>query len=195
MKYARPLALCALAALAACDAQTARPAAETGVVGQFASAATAEAASAPATFAEAAGYRLTLETVRRVIDAERNLAVVTYRDPSLAAPNGTEPMAQQVAALEASPVLRDAVAKAGLTAREKVVARWVLTQARIAHGVIEGGAAQPEVLGSIRIHADNVEFFRQNRDEIARLQKAAEDEINEGEVIPGLPSAEIGGEN
>jgi hypothetical protein len=191
MKLARPLALCALAAVAACDTQSARS--TPGVAGQFA--ATAEAAAAPATLAETGEYRLTMDLVRRAVEAERNLAVVTYRDPGLAAPHGTEPMAEQVAMLEASPVLLDAVKRAGITPREKVVARWVLQQATIAQGVIDGGAAPETVLGSIRIHPDNVAFFRQHRAEIARLQKAAEDEINEGEVIPGLPSAEIGAEN
>lgn len=180
MKY-YPLALIALAALAACDAQTARPRAEPGIASGFAPAATAEAAARAADPAE---YRLTMELVRRVLAAQRNLALAEGTDPGQVS-HGTLPIDEQVARLESQPVLRAAVERVGLTTREQVVASWVLFQAGVAQGVIDGGAKQEDVLGSIRIAPENVEFYRANRVQIARLQKAVEDEVNEGEVISG----------
>jgi hypothetical protein len=179
MKY-RPLAVFAIAALAACDAQTDRP--EPGIAGQFVPGATAEAAAAKSSPAE---YVLTMEGVRRALEAQRNIALAAGMDPRIAAPTGTEPLDEQVAMLDAVPALREAVAKAGLTTREQVVARSVLFQAGMAHGVIDAGEKAETVLASIRIAPENVEFFRANREQIARLQKAVEDEVNEGEVLPG----------
>lgn len=189
MKYF-PLALCALAALAACDAQTARRA-EPGIAGGFVPATTAEAAVKSADPAE---YRLTMELVRRVLAAQRNLALAEGTDPSQVA-HGTLPIDEQVARLEAQPALRAAVERVGLTTREQVVASWVLFQAGVAQGVIDGGAKQEEVLGSIRIAPDNVAFFRENQAQIARLRKAMEDEVNEGEVIHGTLLAGLPDEN
>lgn len=180
MKY-RPLAILALAALAACDAQTARPGAEPGLAGQFVPGATAAAAAK----SSPAEYVLTMESVRRSLEAQRNIALVAGMDPRIASPTGTEPIDEQVAMLEAVPALREAVAKAGLTTREQVVARSVLFQAGMAHGVIDTGEKAETVLASIRIAPENVEFYRANHVQIARLQKAVEDEVNEGEVLPG----------
>jgi len=76
-----------------------------------------------------------------------------------------------------------------------VVASWVLFQAGVAQGVIDGGAKPEEVLGSIRIAPENVAFYRQNQAQIARLRKAMEDEVNEGEVIHGVLLADQPDEN
>ena len=186
MKY-RSLAVFAIAGLSACDAQSARPGAEPGIAGQFVAAATAEAAanSSPAE------YVLTMEGVRRALEAQRNIALAAGMDPRIAVPTGTEALDEQVAMLEAAPALREAVAKAGITTREQVVARSVLFQAGMAHGVIDAGEKAETVLASIRIAPANVEFFRANREQIARLQKAVEDEVNEGEVLPGPLAAEL----
>ena len=189
MKY-HPLALCALAALAACDAQTIRRA-EPGIASGFAPAATAEAAARAADPAE---YRLTMELVRRVIAAQRNLALAEGTDPSQAA-HVTLPIDEQVARLEAQPALRAAVERVGLTPREQVLASWVLLQAGVAQGVIDGGAKQDDVLGSIRIAPENVAFYRQNQAQIARLRKTMEDEVNEGEVISGTLLGDLPDEN
>lgn len=180
MKY-RSLAVFAFAALAACDAQSARPGAEPGIAGQFVPGATA-AATAKSSPAE---YVLTMDGVRRALEAERNIALAAGMDPRIEVPTGTEPIDAQVAMLEAVPALREAVAKAGITTREQVVARSVLFQAGMAHGVIDAGEKAETVLSSIRIASENVEFFRANREQIARLQKAVADEVNEGEVLPG----------
>ncbi len=190
MKYF-PLALCALAALAACDGQTSRPRAEPGIVSGFAPAATAEAAARAADPAE---YRLTINLVRRVLAAQRNLALAEGTDPSQAA-HGTLPIDEQVARLESQPALRAAVERVGLSTREQVVASWVLFQAGVAQGVIDGGAKQEDVLGSIRIAPENVAFYRENQAQIARLRKAMEDEVNEGEVISGTLLADLPDEN
>ena len=100
-----------------------------------------------------------------------------------------------MAQLAASPALRRAVEQAGLTPREHVVASWVLFHAGVAQGVIDGGARPETVLAGIRIDPANVEFYRANREQIARLQKVMEDQVNEGEVIPGPLSAEFADEN
>lgn len=189
MKY-YPLTLCALAALAACDAQTARRA-EPGIGGGFMPAATAGAAVKSVDPAE---YRLTMDLVRRVIAAQRNLALAEGMLPNEAA-NATLPIDEQVAKLDAQPALRAAVERAGLTTREQVVASWVLFQAGVAQGVIDGGAKPEEVLGSIRIAPENVAFYRENQARIARLRKAMEDEVNEGEVISGALLADLPDEN
>ena len=187
MKY-RPLAIFAIAALAACDAQSARPGAEPGIAGQFVPGATAAAASNSSSPAE---YVLTMDRVRRALEAQRNIALAAGVDPQVAVPNGTEAIDEQVAMLEAVPALRQAVAQAGLTTREQVVARSVLFQAGMAHGVIDAGEKAETVLASIRIAPANVEFYRAHREQIARLQKAVEDEVNEGEVLPGPLAAEF----
>ena len=189
MKCSRPLALCAFAVLAACDGQTARPRAEPAIAGQFASAATAEAATHAVRPEE---YTLTMDRVRRVIEAQRNLAMTTGAS---VAPQGTESVDEQVAKLDAAPELRAAVERAGLTTREQVVASRVLLQAEMAQGTIDGGAKSETVLAGIRINPANVEFYRANREQIARLQKVAEDQVNEGEVTDGPLSAEFADEN
>lgn len=190
MKY-RSLALFALAALAACDAQNAARSAEPGIAGQFVPGATAEAAArnSPAEF------RLTLDLVRRTLEAQRNIALAAAVDPRLAAPSGTETVEEQVAMLDAAPALREAVAKAGLSTREQVIARSALFQAGMAHDVIDVGEKAETVLASIAIAPENVEFYRTNREQIARMQKAVEDEVNEGEVLPGPLAAEFADEN
>ena len=190
MKYARPLALCALAALVACD--TPAPRAEPQIAGQFASTVTAEAASRSTAPSE---YRLTMDQVRRAIEAQRNLALATGVDPRMLAPVGTESIDEQVARLEAEPAAREAVRRAGLTPRQQVVASWVLFQAAMAQGVIDGGEKPETVLATIQIDPANVAFYRTHREQIARLQKAMEDEVNEGEVLPGPLAAEFTDEN
>ncbi|HEX8671110.1 MAG TPA: hypothetical protein VF710_04450 [Longimicrobium sp.] len=190
MKYF-PLTLCAVAALAACDAQTARPRTEPGIAGGFMPAATAEAAAKSVDPAE---YRLTMDLVRRVIAAQRNLALVEGTDPGEAA-HSTLPIDEQVARLEAQPALRAAVERTGLSTREQAVASWVLFQAAVAQGVIDGGGKQDDVLGTIRIAPENVAFYRANQAQIARLRKAMEDEVNEGEVISGGLLADLPDEN
>jgi hypothetical protein len=189
MKY-YPLTLCAIAALAACDAQTARRRAEPGIVSGFAPAATSEAAAKAVDPAE---YRLTMDLVRRVISAQRNLALAEGMLPREA--DATLPIEEQVAKLDAQPALRAAVERAGLTTREQVVASWVLFQAGMAQGVIDGGAKPEEVLGSIRIAPENVAFYRDNQAQISRLRKAMEYEVNEGEVISGALLADLPDEN
>ncbi len=190
MKYS-PLALLALAALAACDAQTTRRRAEPGIASGFAPAATAEAAARSSDPAE---YRLTMDQVRRVLAAQRDLALAEGTDPSQAN-HSTLPIDEQVARLESQPALRAAVERVGLTPREQVVASWVLFQAGVAQGVIDGGAKQEDVLGSIRIAPENVAFYRENQARIARLRKAVEDAVNEGEVISGTLLADLPDEN
>jgi hypothetical protein len=190
MKYS-PLALLAIAALAACDAQTTRRRAEPGIASGFAPAATAEAAARAADPAE---YRLTMEVVRRVLAAQRDLALAEGTDPSQAT-HSTLPVDEQVARLQSQPALRAVVERVGLTPREQVVASWVLFQAGVAQGVIDGGAKQEDVLGSIRIAPENVAFYRENQARIARLRRAVEDAVNEGEVISGTLLADLPDEN
>jgi hypothetical protein len=189
-----PLAIAALAVLAACVSEA--PSREApGIAGQFVATA-ATGAEPAAEVAAPAEYRLAMGKVGAWIDAQRNLALVTFANPKLKAegPAG-EPVDAVVARLDASPELAGAVRQAGLSTREFATIGWSVAQAGAAQLAVAGGATPDAAAATLGIHPENVAFLATHGVEVARMRKAMEDEINEGEVFPGLPSEEISDEN
>ncbi|HEX8430648.1 MAG TPA: hypothetical protein VF625_05140 [Longimicrobium sp.] len=187
-----PLAVAALALLAACGSEA--PSREApGIAGQFVATAAAEPAAEVAAPAE---YRLAMGKVGAWIDAQRNLALVTFANPTLRAegPAG-ESVDAAAARLDASPELAGAVREAGLSTREYATIGWSVAQAEAARAAVARGATPDAAAATAGIHPENVAFLATHGADVERMKKAMQDEINEGEVFPGLPSEEISDEN
>lgn len=140
--------------------------------------ASAATASGGDDLAELAEYRLTMRDVERWHEAQRNFLSALQRDPSL-----MDRMREQGAdadddmsldALEARyraiPEVRAAIENADLDVRQFSVITFALMQASFAQGAVDMGADRDTVLARTGISPANLDFVRDNRAELERLQ-------------------------
>ncbi|TDK27403.1 hypothetical protein E2F46_04230 [Luteimonas aestuarii] len=126
--------------------------------------------AAASTQAEEAGFLLTRGNVDAFFNAQPLLAAAVEDDPSLdpAMDLSEEDAAAFAARLEASPALRGAIARAGLSTHDYARTSEQLLGALMAQGAMDAGLLQDLPEG---ISRRNVEFVRTHRAEIdARVQ-------------------------
>jgi hypothetical protein len=169
------LSLSLIVALAACT-KPADPAPAADAAAPQATTSAAPAAStvaqAPADTGESSdGYVLTMDNVDAMLAAQKHLAAAEQADPSLdSAMNASEEDGAQYAArLEATPALRDAIAKAGMTTRDYAMTSESLIAAMMTQGAIEAGQLKDIPDG---IDPQTVEFVREHKAELDAKFKA-----------------------
>lgn len=165
------LALALVLALSACAKQDEPAAADAAPAGESAPAAMAAtpADSAPA---DTAGVKLTMDKVDRFLAATRQLAAVEQADASLdsAMNASTEDTAAYAARLEATPALRHAIARAGLSAREYAQTSEALVATLMAIGAQEAGALKDL---PAELDPQHIDFVRTHRAELEQKLQAA----------------------
>jgi len=144
----------------------------------------AEPADAPAPAAESSGesdvqeisnYVLSMDDVERVMQAQRNLTQLMQEHPELedriSMDADAATLDQMEARLNEVPEVREAVEEAGVDTREYVVIFMTLMQAGMADAVIEMGTSRDSVIAEMEVHPDNLDFIRENKEEITRMQE------------------------
>ena len=161
-----PLALAvAVLALAAC-----KPAAQTDNAAPSTAAAPATAApAAPTTVAQSpaadAGsidtFELTMDNVEKMLQAQVAIAAAAKADPSLdpAMNLSEENDAQYVARLEATPALKAAIEKSGMSVHDYAYTAQSLIATMMAVGAVEAGQLKAIPEG---VNPRNVEFVKAN---------------------------------
>jgi len=169
-----PLSLALVVALAACNkpADT-TPATDAAPAATVAPASVSTAAEVPATDAGASmdGFELTMANVDAWMAAQPHLAAAQIADPSLdSAMNvSEEDGAQYAARLEATPALRDAIAKAGMSTHDFAMTGEALIATMMAVGALESGALETLPEG---LDPQYVEFYRAHKAEIESKMQA-----------------------
>ena len=158
------------AALAACSKPEPSVADAPAAPAAAATAATPEPASAPTA---SASTELSMDKVRKYVEAIKNLAAAEKADPSIgdSAQNISEEDTDQFAArLEANAPMRAAIAAAGLTTREYAHIGETLLSAMMAEGAVRAGQLKAVPDG---IDPAAVEFVKQHGAEIQALMTGA----------------------
>ena len=188
-----PLSLASLAlvaALAAC----AKGESGNAEAGDSASAAAAAAPAAGTTNAEAdladlSRYELSMDKVDRYYNAQRNV----FRKAKDMSPAEREALAKSqqtgndanlddmVRNVEQSPVMRDAVREAGLSAREYVMVSMALMQSMMASSVLQmrPNDNQDSLARAMKVNPENLKFIKEHQAELTQKQKAMEAEIRQ----------------
>jgi len=173
-----PLSLALVVALAACTkpadtapAQDAAPAATAIAAPAATVAQAAPADAAPAESVSAEGYTLTMAHVEAFLAAQAHIAAAVKADATLdPAMNASREDGLQFAArLEATPALRDAIAKAGLSTRDYALTNEALVAAMMAQGAIEAGMLKEVPAG---LNPQNVEFVKAHKAELESKMQA-----------------------
>lgn len=127
---------------------------------------------------EVADYRLTLDAVEKMHQAQLNIYAAMQRNPQIAqmASMGAEEFSLD--ALEARfndvPEVRNAVESAGLSVREYGVVMLALFQASFAQASLDMGADRDEVLAATGMRPENLDFVAHHRDDLRRMQDQLE---------------------
>ena len=120
-------------------------------------------------FDEIERYRLNMEDVRRLAQANRNLDQAVRGNPALAADRGQIQSAFSVASIiKRNPALVKAVQDAGLAPERFAMIKDILWHTR---GVVimRDRAMAEQYRKNFLIHPDNVQFYAQNRAQIEAL--------------------------
>jgi hypothetical protein len=146
---------------------------------------------------EITDYRLTMDAVQRYYQAQRNVYGAMRKNPELAqqmrSGDSDEPSLDEMGArYEEVPEVRDAIEAAGLDTRDFSVITWALFQSAFAQGAVEMGAPRDSILASTGIHPANLDFVRENKAALERMQQetaalappdAADDEGGDNEDL------------
>jgi len=139
---------------------------------------------------ELQNYRLTMPVVKKLVQVQENLFASVKRDPSLAtrykknlddAFDGSLDAA--VKKFDSVPELKQAIAKAGLTTREYLLATLGVVQAGMASAMTpRSGPDTRKLPGAIRA---NMKFMEENRATFADLQKRLDELDREAKKLTG----------
>ena len=166
----RILAVTTAFALAACSKDApqdaspgASPAAEVS---------TTTASTAEPTEIEISNYPLDMDKMRKWANTQKYLAEAVGKDPSVkdAMSSGQESFNEEIAKLEAHPAAREALRKAGWSARDYVFTTAAYLQAGMTEGMLASnpGAKIPDGQST-----KNIEFIRANKSAIEQVAKDA----------------------
>jgi hypothetical protein len=145
------------------------------------------ASRADADLADLAKYRLTMDKIDRLYAAQRNLATkVKNMSPQERAAlkesqssDASANLDDMVRNVERSPVMRDAVRDAGLSAREYVMVTMALVQSMMASSVLQmrPNDNQDSLAREMKVNPDNLKFIKEHQAEIVQKQQAMEAEM------------------
>ncbi|MEO8194319.1 MAG: hypothetical protein ABI681_10760 [Gemmatimonadales bacterium] len=164
-----PLSI-AFLAMAACSSKDSPPAEGTPVPPP-----PAPSASAPAgdpTAADISRYELTMDKMRRWTGAMKEMAKAEGANAQAVEGinMGTDPLALSVSKMEATPVVKNALDKAGLSARDYLMIMSAYLQAGMTDAMLK---ANPQAKVPEGQSTKNVEFVRAHRAELEQLMKDA----------------------
>ena len=122
-------------------------------------------------------YQLTMPNIRKMVAAYERLDSALEANPALArklaADTGATSLADLMARLDREPVVRQAIAAAGITARDLVLTQLAMFVAGVTDVTVRAGAKTPTAPAA----AANLRLYQQNRAEIegmtARLKQLA----------------------
>jgi len=122
---------------------------------------------------EVGSYPLTMPRYRQYLDALVNLARAAEQDPGLAAAlegSGGISLDQTVKRYDGVPVVRRAIADAGLTTRDFVLTQTAFLQTGMAYALMKHGKLSPDsVVKTAKVSRANLDFYQKNEVEIKRL--------------------------
>lgn len=170
MSRFRPLAVIAALALAACTAKDAKQTSSAAsATGDTPVVATAPASSAEPTAEDISNYPLDMDKMRKWAATMKYLGEVAQSDPTVGDAvrmGNNESTAQTIAKLEANPKTRDALRRAGWSARDYVWTTAAYLQAGMTQGVL---ASTPGAKVPAGQSMKNVEFLRAHAKEIDQI--------------------------
>ena len=141
-----------------------------------------------ADIAEVGDYRLKMDDVRRMHDAQLEIYRAIQANPELAQLASMEAEEFSLDAVEqrfnSVPEIREAIEEAGLSVREYGVIMVALFQASFAQASLEMGAQRDSVLASSGMNPDNLDFVAENREELRRLQRGLAEAAGEAAGQP-----------
>jgi hypothetical protein len=124
------------------------------------------------------GYTLTMPKYKQYLDASVNLANVAAKDPQLAGRldgYGNKSLSEQIKLLDGLPQVRGAITAAGLSTRDYLLTQGAILQSGMAYAMTKDGKVPPEeMVKKAGVNPANLDFYRKNEAEIARLAKEAE---------------------
>jgi hypothetical protein len=151
-------------------------------------AATADASSADADIRDVGSYELTMDKMDKYLAATRNMALAAksltpeqrerLKGSESADPNSS--LDDWAASLEREPIARDAIRRAGLSAREYAVMSMAYLQAGMASAILD---MRPDVKNAdsiareMKANPANVRFVRNNKAALEAKFKALETEM------------------
>lgn len=130
--------------------------------------------------ADVENYRLTMPVVRKLQRVQENLYESIKKDPSQATKfkkildDGLDqPLASMVKKVDGVPEVKQAIAKAGLTTREYLLATLAMFEAGMSQAMLQAPAADTSKLpAGVRA---NMKFMEQNRAEFTQMQKRTQE--------------------
>jgi hypothetical protein len=114
-------------------------------------------------------YELTMPNIRKMAAAYERLDAALTANPSVgrkvAEEEGVTSVADVIAKLDAEPVVKQAIAAAGITTRDMVLTQFALFTAGVNDFAARAGAPPPTAPAA----AANLELFQQNRAELEQI--------------------------
>jgi len=129
--------------------------------------------------ADVENYRLTMPVLKKMVQVQENLFESIKKDPSVATKYqrvieiSDESLDATVKKMDGVPELKQALAKAGLTTREFLLATVTMVQAGMAAAMARQPRADPSKLPA-NVRA-NMKFLEQNRAALAQMQKRTDE--------------------
>jgi hypothetical protein len=122
-------------------------------------------------------YPLTMPNIRKMVVAYERLDAALAADPALAkrlgGDEGAKSASDVITRLDREPVVREAIAGAGITTRDLVLTQFALLMAGVTDYAVQQGAKLP----TARVAVANLQLYQQNRAELeqisARLRQLA----------------------
>ncbi len=122
-------------------------------------------------------HRLTMDNVRKMVDAAARLSALSEKDPSLGdVKPGDEAknMSELTAKIDALPPAKAAISSSGLTTNDFVLTLFELQYVRSAVLLKEMGGDAAKGAETLPISPANLQFYTANRGEIDKLAKSLE---------------------
>jgi hypothetical protein len=136
---------------------------------------TSSTAQVEADMAEVSDYRLSMDAVESVHQAQRSVYRQAASNPELVRHLQVDLGDATLDDLErhygSRPELRRAIEDAGLEVREFVLVVFSLFQAMAAQQMIASGMNQDTVMAQMEVHPDNVRFARENQARLEQMQR------------------------
>jgi hypothetical protein len=130
-------------------------------------------------------YTLSMPRYRQYLDAMLRLANAAKTSPAIGDAfenSGSLSLDQMVARFDKVPEVRQAVVAAGLTSRDFVLTQMALFQTGMAYSMMkEYKLSADSVAKTAKVSRANLEFYRTNEAEIARLGKELEAKMPQSE--------------
>ncbi|HEY8257246.1 MAG TPA: hypothetical protein VIG08_06280 [Gemmatimonadales bacterium] len=137
----------------------------------------------PAERQELMSHRLTMDNVKKMVDASGKLSELSQKDPKLGdVREGEEAksLSELVTKMEALPPVKAAIASSGMTTRDYVLTMFELQMVHSAVALRQMGGDAAKGAEKLPVSAENVQFFTTHRTELDPLLKSMESDGSKG---------------